>query len=81
MEIAILENKFHRVMIDDIELESEPWLIEGMVCPWLTLLSGQPKHGKTILAGHIATALINQEKPWQMCGHGLQHIPPGIPLQ
>ena len=61
MEIAILENKFHRVMIDDIELESEPWLIEGMVCPWLTLLSGQPKHGKTILAGHIATALINNE--------------------
>ena len=61
MEIAILENKFHRVMIDDIELESEPWLIEGMVCPWLTLLSGQPKHGKTILAGHIATALINSE--------------------
>ena len=61
MEIAILENKFHRVMIDDIELESEPWLIEGMVCPWLTLLSGQPKHGKTILAGHIATALINNQ--------------------
>ena len=46
-------------MIDDIELETEPWLIEGLVCPWLTLLSGQPKHGKTILAGHIATSLIN----------------------
>jgi len=48
-------------MIDEIEQETEPWLIEGMVCPWLTLLSGQPKHGKTILAGHIATALINNE--------------------
>ncbi len=48
-------------MIDDIELETESWLIEGMVCPWLTLLSGQPKHGKTILAGHIATALINNQ--------------------
>ncbi len=48
-------------MIDDIEQETEPWLVEGMVCPWLTLLSGQPKHGKTILAGHIATALINGE--------------------
>jgi len=35
--------------------------VEGMVCPWLTLLSGQPKHGKTILAGHIALALINNE--------------------
>ena len=61
MEIAILENKFHKIMIDDIEQETEPWLVEGMVCPWLTLLSGQPKHGKTILAGHIATALINGE--------------------
>ena len=48
-------------MIDDIEQETEPWLIDGMVCPWLTLLSGQPKHGKTILAGHIATTLINNE--------------------
>ena len=61
MEIAILENKFHKVMIDDIEQETEPWLVEGMVCPWLTLLSGQPKHGKTILAGHIAAALINNQ--------------------
>ena len=56
-----MENKFHKVMIDDIEQETEPWLIDGMVCPWLTLLSGQPKHGKTILAGHIATALINNQ--------------------
>jgi hypothetical protein len=48
-------------MIDDIEQEIEPWLIEGMICPWLTLLSGQPKHGKTILAGHIAIALINNQ--------------------
>jgi len=48
-------------MIDEVEVETEPWLIEGMVCPWLTLLSGQPKHGKTLLAGHIATALINNE--------------------
>lgn len=61
MEIAILENKFHKVMIDDIELETEPWLVEGMICPWLTLLSGQPKHGKTMLAGHIAIALINNQ--------------------
>lgn len=61
MEMAIIENKFHKIMIDDIEQENEPWLVEGMVCPWLTLLSGQPKHGKTILAGHIATALINGE--------------------
>jgi hypothetical protein len=48
-------------MIDDIEPETEKWLIEGMVCPWLTILSGQPKHGKTIMAGHIALSLINNE--------------------
>ena len=57
----MLEDKFNMVMIDDIEQETEPWLIEGMVCPWLTLLSGQPKHGKTILAGNIAIALINNQ--------------------
>ena len=50
-------------MIDDIQLETEPWLVEGMICPWLTLLSGQPKHGKTMLAGHIAIALINNQPP------------------
>jgi len=48
-------------MIDDIKPETEQWLIEGMVCPWLTILSGQPKHGKTIMAGHIALSLINNE--------------------
>ncbi len=56
-----MEHKINKVMIDEVEQETEPWLIEGMVCPWLTLLSGQPKHGKTILAGHIALALINHQ--------------------
>lgn len=54
-----MNNKFNKVRINDIEAETEQWPIEGLVCPWMTLLSGQPKHGKTILAGHIATALIN----------------------
>jgi hypothetical protein len=40
--------------------EHQDWLIEGILCPWLTLLSGQPKHGKSILAGHIAISLIQQ---------------------
>jgi hypothetical protein len=47
--------KFSR--INDVEEEDQPWLINGFICPWLTLLSGQPKHGKSVLAGHIATAL------------------------
>lgn len=48
--------------IDDYEDEPQGWLIEGIVSPWLTVLSGQPKHGKSILAGHIAISLI-QQKP------------------
>ena len=54
--------------------EQLDWLIEGFLCPWLTLLSGQPKHGKSLLAGHIAISLI-QETP--LLGHsvlGSNHI-------
>ena len=46
--------------IDEYVDEQQGWLIEGILCPWLTLLSGQPKHGKSILAGHIAISLIQQ---------------------
>jgi len=46
--------------IDEYVEEQQDWLIEGILCPWLTLLSGQPKHGKSILAGHIAISLIQQ---------------------
>ena len=46
--------------IDEYIDEQQDWLIEGILCPWLTLLSGQPKHGKSILAGHIAISLIQQ---------------------
>lgn len=47
--------------INEFVESQEDWLIEGVLSPWLTLLSGQPKHGKSILAGHMAIALI-QEK-------------------
>jgi hypothetical protein len=46
--------------IDDLPEEQEEWLVDGLICPSLTLLSAQPKHGKSLLAGHCATALINQ---------------------
>ena len=46
--------------INDFVDEQQDWLIEGILCPSLTLLSGQPKHGKSILAGHIAVSLIQQ---------------------
>lgn len=44
--------------IDDFNESDTPWLIEGFVCPSLTLLSGQPKYGKSLLAGHLAESLI-----------------------
>ena len=52
--------------IDEYVDEQQDWPIEGFLCPWLTLLSGQPKHGKSLLAGHIAISLI-QETP--LLGH------------
>ena len=52
--------------IDEYVDEQQDWPIEGFLCPWLTLLSGQPKHGKSLLAGHIAISLI-QEIP--LLGH------------
>jgi len=50
--------KFTR--INDIEDDPQEWLIAGIICPWLTLLSGQPKHGKSIFAGHVAMSLIKE---------------------
>ncbi len=38
--------------------KSEEWLIPSLLCDSLTLLSGEPKTGKTSLACHIARALI-----------------------
>lgn len=44
--------------IDDFDEKDTPWLIDGFICPSLTIISAQPKHGKTLLAGHIAISLI-----------------------
>lgn len=38
----------------------EPWLIQGFLSGTRTLLSGEPKLGKTMLAGHLASSLIHQ---------------------
>ena len=53
------ENLIKSVWIDEKTDEPTPWIIDGLVCPWLTLLSGQPKHGKTTLAGHVVNSLLN----------------------
>lgn len=45
--------------LDEITEDTSEWLVEKLVCPWITLVSGQPKYGKSALIGHISMALIN----------------------
>lgn len=49
------------VSIDDLEISEEVWPVDGIICPTFTIISGQPKYGKSALAGHCAMALINQQ--------------------
>lgn len=42
--------------------ESEEWLIENLVCDSLTLISGEPKSGKTSMACHIVRSLVLKEE-------------------
>lgn len=44
--------------LEDYEESKKIWLIEGLLCNGLTLLSGQPKSGKSALAAHLATSLL-----------------------
>jgi RecA-family ATPase len=46
--------------MDDFPSVPEGWVIDGLVCPYITVLSGQPKVRKSTLATHIALAVINQ---------------------
>lgn len=46
--------------MDDFPSTPEGWVIDGLVCPYITVLSGQPKVRKSTLATHIALAVINQ---------------------
>lgn len=46
--------------MDDFPSAPEGWVIDGLVCPYITVLSGQPKVRKSTLATHIALAVINQ---------------------
>jgi hypothetical protein len=46
--------------MDEFPTHPENWVIDGLVCPYITILSGQPKVRKSTLATHIAVAVINQ---------------------
>lgn len=42
--------------------ESEEWLIPQLLCDSLTLISGEPKSGKTSMAGHIVRSLVLKQE-------------------
>lgn len=47
--------------IDEFPARPQDWLVEGLVSPYVNILSGQPKVGKSTLATAIALAIINGE--------------------
>ena len=49
------------VLASEWKESSEEWLIPSLICDSLTILSGEPKTGKTALACHIARALITHQ--------------------
>jgi hypothetical protein len=60
--------------INEFDETQEDWLISGVLSPWLTLLSGQPKHGKSILAGHMAISLIQEKAFLEREVTGTNHL-------
>ena len=46
------------ILASDWEEKSEEWLIPSLLCDSLTLLSGEPKAGKTALACHLVRSLV-----------------------
>jgi RecA-family ATPase len=53
------EVNFELKTLDEANEDNTEWLVDKLVCPWITLVSGQPKYGKSSLVGHISIALIN----------------------
>lgn len=46
--------------IDDYQVKPSDWVVDGLIGPYITALSGQPKVGKSTLATQIALAVVNQ---------------------
>ncbi len=46
--------------IDEYPESSDDWVVDGLICPYITALSGQPKVGKSTIATQIALAVVNQ---------------------
>jgi len=46
--------------IDEYPETTDDWVVDGLICPYITALSGQPKVGKSTIATQIALAVVNQ---------------------
>lgn len=47
--------------IEDYPDLSSDWPIEGLLCPYITILSGQPKVGKSTISLHMVISMITGE--------------------
>lgn len=48
--------------IEEYPSQPSDWPIDGLICPYITILSGQPKVGKSTISLHMVMAMINGEK-------------------
>ncbi len=48
--------------IEEYPSHQSDWPIDGLLCPYITILSGQPKVGKSTISLHMVMAMINGEK-------------------
>jgi hypothetical protein len=48
--------------IEDYPNLSSDWPIEGLLCPYITILSGQPKVGKSTISLHMVISMITGEE-------------------
>jgi RecA-family ATPase len=66
-EIGLLTNPFRASKIpdfhwiDEYPIQEKEWLIEDLISPYINILSGQPKVGKSTLATAIALAVTNKQ--------------------
>lgn len=66
-EIGLLTNPFRArkipdfYLIDEYPNQQREWLIEDLISPYINILSGQPKAGKSTLATAIALAIMEKQ--------------------
>lgn len=60
-EPSPIEIKFRCIGDDWPDADRSDWVIDGLVCDTLTVLSGPPKSRKTWFAGHIARSVVTGE--------------------